>query len=129
MAESGSAMRRITHITAGTLLLCSLALPAHAAGVRGFSTGVAGAGGSWSGSSVISHGSAGFSIYNGPNVTRVIGAPPQRTSVPLPDGRNARLAGDGHGGVHLLGAPGNHWNPGPNTNPLPSLQRSAGDAR
>ena len=127
MAENGSARRRSPLFAACALLFSSFVLTANAAGVGGFSSGVAGSGGSLSGSSVISHGSAGFSVYSGRGVTRVIGGPPQRVGVPLPDGRSARLVGDGRGGAYLLGAPGNHWIPGPNTNPLPDLGRSSGD--
>ena len=133
MAENTSERRRNPLFVTCALLFSSLALPAHAVGVGGFSGGgagsggVAGAGGSLSGSSVISHGSAGFSIYNGQGVTRVIGGPPQRSSVQLPDGRSARIVGDGRGGAYLLGAPGNHWIPGPNTNALPNPARQSGD--
>lgn len=61
-----------------------------------------------SGTSVIGHRGTGFSIYSQRGVTRVIGETPVSGNVLLPDGRRARVIGDGHGGARVYGAPGNH---------------------
>ena len=96
-------------------------VPAHAAGtgaghfggtrigvVGGYPSLSGGFGGPRAGSSVIRHGNTGFSIYSQRGVTRVIGEPPVSKRILLPDGSSARLIGDGSGGAHLFGAPGNH---------------------
>ena len=69
-----------------------------------------------SGSSIIRHGGTGFSIYSQRGVTRVIGEPPVSKRILLPDGKSARIVGDGTGGAYVFGAPGNHrilGNPAP----------------
>lgn len=59
-----------------------------------------------SSSSVIRHGSTGFSIYSQQGITRVIGDPGVSRNVRLPDGRSARVVGDGKGGATVYGPGG-----------------------
>jgi len=81
---------------------------ARVGGIGGFSSYSGGFGGLPRGSSVINHGGTGFSIYSQRGVTRVIGQPQVSKKVLLPDGRSARVIGDGNGGAYVFGAPGNH---------------------
>ena len=74
-------------------------------GAGGYSGGF---GGLPRGSSIISHGGTGFSIYSQRGVTRVIGQPKVSRRILLPGGRSALAIGDGKGGSHVYGAPGNH---------------------
>ena len=74
-------------------------------GMGGYSGGI---GGLARGSSVITHRGTGFSIYSQSGVTRVIGQPRVSKRILLPDGRSARVMGDGRGGATIYGAPGNH---------------------
>ena len=60
------------------------------------------------GSSVINHGSTGFSIYSQQGVTRVIGVPQVSRKILLPGGRSTQVIGDGSGGAYVFGAQGNH---------------------
>ena len=78
---------------------------ARISGVGGYSGGI---GGLPRGSSIITHGGTGFSIYSQRGVTRVIGQPRVSQRILLPDGGSALAIGDGRGGARLYGAPGNH---------------------
>lgn len=60
------------------------------------------------GSSVISHGGTGFSIYSQQGVTRVIGVPGVSRRILLPQGGSTQVIGDGTGGARLFGAGGYH---------------------
>jgi hypothetical protein len=122
MSESKTAWHRPGVFAAWLLGSWMLVLTAHAAGTGGmggfgaariggaggYSSYSGGFGGLRSGSSVIRHGTTGFSIYTQQGVTRVIGEPPVYRRILLPDGRSARVVGDGQGGASLYGAPGNH---------------------
>ena len=96
------------------------AVGAQSSGTGGFGGARIGATGGYSGgfsglargSSVISHGATGFSIYSQQGVTRVIGVPRVSRKILLPNGNSARAIGDGRGGVSVFGAPGNHRIPG-----------------
>ena len=102
------------------LLLMSAWMVAVGAQSSGFGGARIGATGGYSGgftglargSSVISHGATGFSIYSQQGVTRVIGVPQVSRKIFLPNGNSARAIGDGRGGVSVSGAPGNHRIPG-----------------
>ena len=93
-----------------------VAASAQSSGARGFGSARIGMTGGYSGgfggaargSSVISHGATGFSIYSQQGVTRVIGVPRVSRKIFLPNGRSARAIGDGRGGVSLSGPRGNH---------------------
>ena len=94
-----------------------LTASAQSSGTRSFGGARIGATGGYSGglgrgSSVISHGATGFSIYSQQGVTRVIGVPRVSRKLFLPNGRSALAIGDGRGGVSLSNAPGNHRIPG-----------------
>jgi len=78
-------------------------------GAGGYSKGFGGGfGGVPRGSSVISHGATGFSVYSQQGVTRVIGVPRVSRKILLPDGRSSHVIGDGKGGAYVFGAQGNH---------------------
>ena len=81
---------------------------ARVGGMAGFSGYSGSFGGAPRGSSVINHQGTGFSIYSQRGVTRVIGEPQVSRKILLPDGRSARIIGDGKGGAYLFGAEGNH---------------------
>ena len=70
--------------------------------------GAGGFGGVPRGSSVISHGATGFSVYSQQGVTRVIGVPRVSRKILLPDGRSSHVIGDGKGGAYVFGAQRNH---------------------
>lgn len=127
MSEHARARWRGALFAAGVITYSSICAPVHAVGVGGYSSSRGATGTPFAGSSVIRHGDTGFSIYNRQGVTRVIGGPPSRGSVTLPDGRRAKLIGDGRGGAYLLGAPGNHWISGPNTYRFSPRRRLSGD--
>lgn len=120
IGEWSARCRRIA--TVAVLLAGSFVVTAHSAGasgggsfggariggagtISGYSGGITGL---RPGSSVIGHRGTGFSIYSQRGVTRVIGETPVSKNVLLPDGRRARVIGDGHGGSQVFGAPGNH---------------------
>ena len=78
-------------------------------GAGGYSKGFGGGfGGVPRGSSIISHGATGFSVYSQQGVTRVIGVPRVSRKILLPDGRSSHVIGDGKGGAYVFGAQGNH---------------------
>ena len=125
MSDSRAAWQRLCVTTAWLVGSCVLAFTVHAAGAGstgstggfgaariggagGYSSYSGGFGGLRSGSSVIRHGGTGYSIYSQRGVTRVIGEPSVYKRILLPDGRSARMIGDGSGGATLYGAPGNH---------------------
>jgi hypothetical protein len=77
-------------------------------GMGAYSSLSGGVGSPRSGSSIIRHGGTGFSIYSQRGVTRVIGEAPVSKRILFPDGKSARVIGDGSGGAYVFGAPGNH---------------------
>ena len=81
---------------------------ARVGGLSGYSGYSGSLGGMRSSSSVIRHGTTGFSIYSQRGVTRVVGEPSVSKRLLLPDGSSARVIGDGTGGAYVFGAPGNH---------------------
>ncbi len=120
MSDSRAAWRCLCVITTCLVGSSMLDFSVHAAGTGGgfgaariggtggYSNYSGGFGSLRSGSSIIRHGGTGFSIYSQNGVTRVIGEPPVSKRILLPDGRSARMIGDGAGGAYLFGAPGNH---------------------
>ena len=104
--------------TIGVLIVSSwmIAVSAQTGGTGSFGSARLGGTGSYSGgfgglprgSSVISHGGTGFSIYSQQGVTRVIGVPQVSRKNLLPNRRSTQIIGDGRGGVYVLGAQGNH---------------------
>ena len=77
-------------------------------GVGAYSGYSGGLGSTRTPSSVVRHGSTGFSIYTQRGVTRVIGEPSVSKKILLPDGRSAQMIGDGSGGAYIFGSSGNH---------------------
>jgi len=129
MSDQAAGRRARSRLAAGLIFFTPIAMPVLGAGVGGYSSSIGGSGGAVPGSSVIRHGSTGFSIYSPRGVTRVIGGPPQRTRIPLLDGRSGHLVGDGRGGAWLLGAPGNYWIPDAGAYHRSNTRRLAGDGR
>ena len=110
-----SADRLLLQVIVVLLLMGASLLTASAqsSGTRGFGGARIGASGGYSGglgrgSSVISHGATGFSIYSQQGVTRVIGVPRVSRKIFLPNGQSTRVIGDGRGGASVLGPLGNH---------------------
>ncbi len=116
----GASRRRLATISVLVVSSWMVAAGTQAGGTGGFGSARLGGAGSYSGgfgggfgglprgSSVITHGTTGFSVYSQQGVTRVIGVPKVSKRILLPNGRSSRVIGDGKGGAYVFGAQGNH---------------------